>query len=149
MHRLFRKAAIVFFGIAIPLNALPAFDPLPQTINYQGYLTNPGGTPLNNTVAMTFKLYSASTGGAPLYTEVQPAVLVSNGSFNTMIGVITPIPLPFDRPYWLGVSIGADPEMTPRAPIASERCASRWNHSAHMPRRAHGSDPFQHGQRHC
>ncbi|MEQ1515216.1 MAG: tail fiber domain-containing protein [Usitatibacteraceae bacterium] len=125
MHRLFCKAAVAILGFAISLDALSAFDPIPQTINYQGYLTNPGGTPLSTTVAMTFKLYSTVTGGAPLYAEVQPAVLVSNGSFNALIGAVTPIPLPFDRPYWLGVSINADAEMTPRQPLSSTPYAFR------------------------
>ncbi len=29
---------------------------VPHKINYQGFLTNPGGTPVNTTVSMTFKL---------------------------------------------------------------------------------------------
>ena len=72
----------------------------PQTINYQGYLTNAGGTPVNSTVGMTFKLYNAASAGALLHTELQPSVTVTNGNFNVLLGSPTPIPLPFDVPYW-------------------------------------------------
>ena len=33
---------------------------IPQTISYQGYLTNSGGTPISGTVAITFRLYNAA-----------------------------------------------------------------------------------------
>ena len=93
----------------------------PQTVNYQGDLTNQGGTPINASVSMTFRLYNLAVGGAALYTEVQPAVAVSNGSFNAVIGAVTPIALPFDVPYWLSVQINADAEMTStgRCPFCS------------------------------
>ena len=55
---------------------------IPQTISYQGYLTNSGGTPISGTVAITFRLYNAASGGAALYTEAQPAVTVNVGAFN-------------------------------------------------------------------
>ena len=96
-----------------------AFAAPPQTISYQGYLTNPAGTPVNSAVVMTFKLYNVAVGGAALYAELQPSIAVSNGNFNAVIGALSPIPLPFDQPYWLAVTINADAEMTPRQPLAS------------------------------
>jgi len=74
---------------------------------------------------MTFKLYNVASGGSALYTEVQPSVAVSNGSFNAVIGAVSPISLPFDVPYWLTVTINADPEMSPRQPLASSPYALR------------------------
>jgi hypothetical protein len=125
MFRLFENAAIAFIACAIFLGAFPALAAPPQTINYQGYLTNAGGTPVNSAVAITFKLYDAATGGAALYTEAHPTVTVSNGNFNTLIGSVTPIPLPFNVPYWLTVSINADAEMAPRQPLSSSPYAFR------------------------
>ena len=65
---------------------------VPRQINYQGYLTNPGGAPVNATVAMEFNLYDAPIGAAPaLYSETQ-TVTVSNGTFNVLIGSVTALP---------------------------------------------------------
>ncbi|MBL0121886.1 MAG: tail fiber domain-containing protein [Betaproteobacteria bacterium] len=115
------------FILAIGLSALAplALAAPPRAINYQGYLTNAGSTPINGAVAITFKLYDAATGGALLYTETHPAVTVINGNFNALIGSTTPIPLPFNVPYWLTVSINADPEMAPRQPLSSSPYAFR------------------------
>ena len=116
------------FSLALILSllaALPSFAAPPQTLNYQGYLTSPTGTPINTSVVMTFKLYNAPTGGAPLYTESQFMVPVTNGSFNAVIGAVTPIPLPFDVPYWLTVAVNADAEMSPRQPLTSSAYAFR------------------------
>lgn len=110
------------------LATLPAFAAPPQTLNYQGYLTNPTGTPTNGTVQMIFRLYSAASGGVALYTETQLSVAVTNGSFNAVIGTVTPITLPlvpFDVPYWLSVAVNADAEMIPRQPLASSAYAFR------------------------
>lgn len=122
MKNLVRSVLAFAFAILAPL----ALAAPPQTINYQGYLTtNPGGIPVNNTVGMTFKFYNAVSLGALLHTETQPAVVVTNGNFNLLLGAPTPIPLPFDVPYWLGVTINGDPEMSPRQPLASSPYAFR------------------------
>ena len=97
---------------------------VPHQINYQGYLTATGGTPVNATVSMALKIYDVSTGGAALYTETQ-MVTVTNGVFNVAIGSVMALPLPFDVPYWLGIKIGADPEMTPREELIASPYAIR------------------------
>lgn len=112
-------------AIGLALFVPAALAAPPQTINYQGTLTNPGGAPVNGAVVMTFRLYNAASGGTLLYTEAQPSVAVSNGAFNAVIGSVTPIALPFDVPYWLAVTINADGEMSPRQPLASSPYAFR------------------------
>ena len=99
-----------FIFAAVCIIATNARAAPPQTINYQGYLTNPGSTPTNGAVVMTFRLYNAASGGAAIYTETQLSVTVANGNFNAVIGATTPIALPFDVPYWLSVSVNADGE---------------------------------------
>ena len=89
---------------------------LPRLINYQGFLTEAGNVPANGTKAVTFKLYGAPVGGVALHSETQ-SVTVVNGVFNAAIGSITPLVLLFDVPYYLSVTIAADPEMTPRQPL--------------------------------
>ena len=97
---------------------------VPRKINYQGYLTNPVGTPVNATVSMALKLYNVATGGAALYTETQ-TVTVINGVFNVVVGSVTALALPFDIPYYLGITINPDPEMTPREELAASPYAIR------------------------
>jgi hypothetical protein len=97
---------------------------VPLRINYQGVLTNPGGTPINTTVSLAVSLYDVAAGGAALYTETQ-TVAVSNGIFNMQIGAVAPLALPFDVPYYLGVAVNADAEMSPRQPLAASPYALR------------------------
>ena len=100
---------------------------VPRQINYQGYLTNPGGTPVNATVSMVFGLYAAPSGAAAaLHSETQN-VVVTNGVFNVLIGAQPgqPLALAFDVPYWLGVKVAADAEMTPRQAVAAAGYAIR------------------------
>ena len=119
MKKFLRFVLWVGFALLTPLAAAAP----PQTLNYQGYLTSSTGTPVNTTVVMTFRLYNAASGGVALYTETLPPVSVTNGSFNVVIGTLTPIPLPFDVPYWLTVAVNADAEMSPRQPLASSAYA--------------------------
>lgn len=92
---------------------------IPYTINYQGYLTDSTGLPVNGTVSMTFSLYTGAVGGTALWTETQN-VDVSGGIYSVILGSFTSLtPLAFDVPYWLGVQVGTDAEMTPRVQLTS------------------------------
>lgn len=102
----------------------------PQTINYQGFLANSAGVPVNSTTTqLTFKLYDANN--AVLWTEVQPNVTVTNGVFNVLLGsaalfsAATPSPLIFDKQYFLGVTVNQDAEMTPRQALHATPYAIR------------------------
>jgi hypothetical protein len=110
--------------LAAALSCANVHAAVPQTLNYQGYLTSSGGTPVNATVAMVLKLYTASSGGMAFYGETQ-SVVVSNGVFDVVIGSVTPLALPFDVPYYLGVSVGSDAEMTPRWLVTASPYARR------------------------
>lgn len=100
---------------------------VPRQISYQGYLTNPGGTPVNATLQMQFSFYDdpALSGQHQLYTEIQSQVTVANGVFNVVIGSVTPLALPFNEPYYLGIAVGADSEMVPRQRLVTVPYAIR------------------------
>jgi len=53
-----------------------------------------------------------------LWQETQQ-VDVANGLFNVILGSSNPLNLPFDKPYWLGSTIGTDTELQPRTPLTS------------------------------
>ena len=91
-----------------------AFADAPKIVNYQGYLTDAAGAPVSGANSMVFNLYNSSVGGVLLWSETQAAVTVTNGIYQVNLGSVTPFNLSFDQPYYLGVAVGADPEMTPR-----------------------------------
>ena len=86
---------------------------VPKKINYQGYLTDTSGNLINDTLQITFAIYDAATGGSALWSETQ-TVTVNDGRYSVSLGAVNPITLTEAKPYWLGVKIGSDPEMTPR-----------------------------------
>lgn len=88
----------------------------PATIPFQGAITGVA----NGSRTATFKIYDAPSAGNTLWTESK-TITVANGRFATLLGdnTVFPASLTFDVPYWVGVSVGADPEMVPRLPLAS------------------------------
>ena len=99
-----------------------AYAEVPQQINYQGYLTDDLGQPVDVDVQMVFALYVTAVGGAPLWSEVQ-TVAVAKGIYNVVLGqdpVGNPFPLDlFEGERYLGVTVGTDDEMVPRRPLTA------------------------------
>jgi hypothetical protein len=92
---------------------------IPQTMSYQGVLTNADGKPMpNGNQAITFKLYNSPDGTTPLWAETQ-SVAVTEGIFNVQLGSVVPFSLPFDQPYWLGMAIGEGQELSPRIELTA------------------------------
>ena len=118
--RLILGSVVVFVLSAVSPAAVP------PTINYQGYLIDSSGEPVNATVNMTFGLYTSPTGtDSQVWTETQMGVTVANGRYSVILGSVTPLSVPFDAPYYLGVKVGADQEMTPRQTLTSTGYAMR------------------------
>ncbi|MBK9609132.1 MAG: hypothetical protein IPO58_22930 [Betaproteobacteria bacterium] len=118
------RAIVLMLAAALCCGSVHAA--VPRQINYQGYLTSPGGAPVNATVQMVLKLYDVAAAGTALHSETQ-SVVVANGVFNVLLGAqpANLLVLPFDVPYWLGVKVEADAEMAPRQPVAANAYAIR------------------------
>jgi len=97
-----------------------AYAAPPTTLDYQGFLTDSAGAPVDGTVNITFSIYDLPIGGAPWWTSNVP-VTVNQGVFSVQLGnPVTPFPaLMFDNPLWLGIAVDSDAEMFPRRPIVS------------------------------
>jgi len=110
---------MMVFGVAFLLWAAGA-GAIPQEINYQGKLTDPSGKPLTESQSIVFTIYDTDEGGTDLWTETR-TVPVSKGIFNVILGEKTPIPTEVFNgdERWLGIKVGSDAEMTPRAKIVS------------------------------
>jgi len=102
-------AALALFAISSSL-----FAQAPDSISFQGVLTNPGGTPLNDTLDITTTFYK---GGVSGYSQVHTDVIVENGVYNILIGPVDTVR--FNQPIDLGIKVGMDPEMTPRTPLVA------------------------------
>lgn len=94
---------------------------VPGLIAYQGTLTDPAGVALDTTLAMTFGIYSDSTGGMAIWTELQPSVDINRGIFNVLLGKVNALPDTVfkDPERWLAVQVGGDEELEPRQRIAA------------------------------
>lgn len=146
--------AIFFLGVALlVLLATNAIAEVPQMINYQGQLTDNAGVALDTTVSITFTIYDDSTSAGPVWTETQPAVQVSDGMFAVILGTVVPIDdsvfsirVFVDPDRFLGIAVGADPEIEPRTRLVSvpySHVASTVN----LPLELHisGSDYYENG----
>jgi len=130
--------------------SLAALAEVPALMSYQARVSDASGTligattPANRTV--TFKFYTASTGGTPVYTEAQ-TVTISGGEFSVLLGNGTGVSglkgpsAPATTPYislqsvmngnlYLGITVddgtaAADVEITPRQQIVSAAYAFR------------------------
>jgi len=113
-YRLFflTKAIILFTGITL-------IGQVPKTISYQGVLADQNGNVVaNGNYNLSFNLYDVLSGGSSLWSENHTAA-VTKGIFNTILGSINPLNLPFDKQYWLGVSVEGGTELSPRIQLTS------------------------------
>ncbi|MEO1575113.1 MAG: hypothetical protein AAFU65_09155 [Pseudomonadota bacterium] len=62
-----------------------AYAQVPSKFDYQGYLADASGAPLDDTASMTFVLYNVPNGGAALWATAQD-VPVSQGLFTVELG---------------------------------------------------------------
>jgi hypothetical protein len=95
---------------------------IPKKMNYQGYLTDTGGTPITGNKNLRFRLYDAA-GTATNWNETHSNVIITNGIFNVVLGAGNPAPYmineTFRKPYTLQIEVdhtgsGAWETMTPR-----------------------------------
>jgi hypothetical protein len=90
-----------------------------KNFSYQGVLVDSMGVNVpDGTYSITFNIHEHPAGGTAVWTKTQ-SVDVASGRFNTIIGENDDIILPYDRDYFLGISVGGDPEMTPRIELTA------------------------------
>jgi hypothetical protein len=98
--------------------ASPLSADVPGQLSYQGYLTNGEGVSLDTVVQMIFTIYDST--GVSKWSE-EHIVTVSEGILNVVLGSKTAIP---DTVFngenrYLGITIGNDPEISPRTLLTS------------------------------
>ena len=87
------------------------------TVNYQGHLAAPNGTPKNGSFDMSFAIYNAASGGSLVWgPENHSAVPVTNGLFNIGLGSKTSSGIPttvWNGDRFLQITVGGE-TLTPR-----------------------------------
>ena len=109
--------------------SMTGFAAVPQLINYQGSLTDPSGQPVpDGNYQIKFKIYGSLTGTDSLWYNGFQSIAVSKGSFSYLLGSHTPLPedlfrisprLGPDTIRYLGITVGTDPEISPRTRLVS------------------------------
>lgn len=101
---------------------------VPNLVNFQGLLTDASNVPIVGDTMVTFSVYAVPSGpDVPLWSETMPVTTDAQGRFNVLLGAFTPLDADvFSGPArYLGVTIGAGPELTPRVRITSVAYAHR------------------------
>jgi hypothetical protein len=111
---IFTICMVVFTASALALAA-----GYPTSISYQGTMVDKAGVPVTGGKSIKFSLYSTTSGATPLWSETQ-AVTVTNGQFSAQLGSVSQLDAAkFRGKTYLGLTIGNDPEMSPRQQMVS------------------------------
>jgi hypothetical protein len=116
-------------GLTLTFLALPSITTaqVPNQMQYQGYLTDDGGSPLDTTVDMEFVIYDDSIGSGTVWTETHLDVTVENGLFEVILGSVSGVTqdVVSDSVRWLGTTVGDDSEIYPRTKLITVPYAFR------------------------
>lgn len=84
------RAARLFL-LPLLFSAAPAGAAINQTINYQGFLLSKNtNLPVETPQDIKFLIYTAASGGSPLFTESRCNIGVNKGRYDVEIGSVTP-----------------------------------------------------------
>ena len=141
-----------FFVSLFLLLAFVVFATIPKKINYQGYLTDSGGTPVTTTIPleMTFSIYSTETTTSFLWRATYK-VNITDGRFTLLLGDPDHLDANKEIPYtvfdgdvkYLGIKVATDPEMTPRKKLTSVA----YSYKAHNAQQLDGKEPSAYVQK--
>ncbi|MBN1425676.1 hypothetical protein JXA88_14060 [Candidatus Fermentibacteria bacterium] len=116
-----RARCLVLLGMLCCLLVFSASAEIPHLINYQGKVSDSGGTPVaDGSYSMTFSIYDVASGGTSAWSSGAVNVTVSGGVFSVLLGE-SPQPalsLDFSADYWVETSIEGDLQ-SPRARLGS------------------------------
>jgi len=96
--------ALLLFSLWAPAQTQSG---VPRIIKFSGQLTNAADRGLNGVQGITFAIYSAPTGGAPLWQETQNVQLAA-GRYTVHLGSARELPnqlFSSEEPRWLGVRL--------------------------------------------
>lgn len=107
----------VFMIVSISVRA-----EVPKVISYQGKLTDNGGNPIaDGAYLVKFIIYDSPAGGTDLWNSGYQNISTANGLFTYNLGSAVPLSdgIFSDTSLYLGITVGVDPEITPRTRLVS------------------------------
>jgi len=114
-----KMLSLMTIFLVLTLSTMSALAQDSLLISYQGLILDAGGDPITGSPAITFKIYNA--GGAQQWTETHPAVTVTGGLCDIILGSQEFLPTSIfngeDR--YLGLAIDGSRELTPRTLMTS------------------------------
>ena len=121
MKRALLRRALGAAGLTGLLWAVPtAQAQVPRTIFQEGLLLDNNSVPLDGPVDLTFSLYGAAAGGAPVWTETHRNIVLFEGYYGAELGSINALnPNLLLNAQFLAVSVDGGAELVPRVKFAS------------------------------
>lgn len=119
------KRIICFLALLVMLENHFVSADVPQTMNVQGRVKDASGALINGNRNVIFRIYDVATGGTVLWEETVNNLRFTQGLFVVCLGdpsrtPARPLNLPFDKTYWLGITIvGGGAELSPRIVLCS------------------------------
>ncbi|MBS1912777.1 MAG: tail fiber domain-containing protein [Bacteroidetes bacterium] len=114
IHRIGRALGLLVVSVAILACPVRAQQLPPRLLSYQGVLADNKRTAVpDGSYTVTFRIYDVASGGTAIWQETD-GVQTVDGVFEAILGEKTPMVLPFDKSYWIGLELQGEPEMTPR-----------------------------------
>ena len=110
------KHLLFFFALMAAASQLQA----QATLSVQGTIQRSfGGAVDDGKYALTFKLYTAETGGTPVWSETQDNIEVIGGVYSALLGEANPLTAGFNEVYYLGIAVDGGAELIPRTRLTS------------------------------
>ncbi len=118
-----RTLRLLLAALAVSTFALVAGEAFaaPTAVTHQGRLFDASGMPVTAKLDVQFAIYANAADTTPAWSETHLQLSFDNGYFSAVLGSTTPLDTTvFDgSAKYLGVTVGTDPEMTPRVPVNS------------------------------
>ncbi len=117
------QVAVVLTAVFLAVSAVAE---VPQVINYQGFLTKPNGSPVNDgdyLIRFTIWQHESSTDPSDIvWSSDYREITVTNGLLSYNLGDTVNLPddlFATDTTRWLGIKVSTDAEITPRTRLAA------------------------------
>lgn len=111
-------SSLVFLSFTATVGAA-----VPETMSYQGVLTDSTGAAVaDGGYNVVFNIYDADIGGGVKWSSGVVAISTTGGLFTYELGSGTPLSSDIfadNTNLWLGIRVGADPEISPRTKLSS------------------------------
>lgn len=110
-------------GVMLLMIGIAEAAGVPGLINYQGRLNNASGQPVpDGTYQINFKIYNNPISADYLWTSGPQSISVAGGGFSYLLGSSAALPIGLfaaDTVRYLGITVGTDPEISPRTRLCS------------------------------